>query len=151
FCRTAIPMWPGIPTAPTAGSAPICRRSNLSRSRGLSSKTRSKRLFDFLLDGAAERKQALIECGRHLADEFDHAAAVLEDARLPDQLIAEFVDLRLVGRLRILQRLQGNRIGADLVRGRALLARHPLEPAHDRRAFGIEPLEQSGEHQLARR
>ena len=106
-------------------------------------------LFHFLLNRAAERKQPLVDRGRHLADEFDHAPPVLENPGLPDQLIAEFVDLGLIGRRRILQRLQGERIGADFVRGLALLAHHPFEPVHDRRALRIEGIEQAGEQQLA--
>src|SRR6476660_2394620 len=87
-------------------------------------------LFHFLLDGAAERKQLLVDRGRHLADEFHHLPAVLEDSGLPDELIAEFVDPGLVGRRRALERLQRKRVGADLLGGLALLARHALEPVH---------------------
>src|ERR1700759_3232725 len=146
FCLTAIPTWPGILMVPMAGSAPIYLSWSRSRSRGRANWMRSsggaRRLLDFLLDGPAKRKQPLIERGRHVADEFDDAAAVFEDSRLPDQLIAEFVDLGLVGWCRILQRLQGERIAANLVRGLALFARHPLEPGHDRRKLGIESLKQ---------
>ena len=74
---------------------------------------------------------------------------VLEDARLPDELIAEVVDLRLVGRRFTLQRLQGNRVGADLVRRLALLAGDALQPVQDLGALGIEGVEQAGKQQFS--
>ena len=92
-------------------------------------------LLHFLLDGAAERKQPLVDRGRHLADEFHHLPSVLEDSRLPDQLIAELVDPGLVGRQRTLQRLQAT-VGAELVGRLALLAGQALEPVHDLRSAG---------------
>ena len=57
-------------------------------------------LLNFLLDHAAEREQPLVDRGGHLADEFDHALPVLKNPGLPDHLIAEFIDLGLIGRRR---------------------------------------------------
>ena len=74
---------------------------------------------------------------------------VLENPRLPDKLIAEFVDLGLVGRRCTLQRLHGERIGADLVGRLALLAGDPLQPVQDLGALGIEGIEQAGKQQFA--
>src|SRR4051794_33882465 len=102
--HTAIPASPGIQTAPTAGSAPDCRWRNRSPSRGeftspvrgevKHARTRSRggALLHLLPNHAAEREQALVDRGRHFADEFDDAPSVLEDAGLPYQLIAELVD-----------------------------------------------------------
>ena len=129
-----------LPVRIAAGARPRTRRGSCAALSGL---------FHLLLDHAAEREQPLVDRGRHLADEFDDAPPVLEDARLPDQLVAEFVDLGLIGRRGVLQGLQRQRVGADLVGGFALLAGDALEPVHDRRALGVERVEQAGEQQLA--
>jgi hypothetical protein len=78
---------------------------------------RIRPLFDLLLDRSSEREQPLVDRRRHLADELDHVPPVLEDPRLPNKLIAELADLRLVGRGRALQRLQSERIVADFFGG----------------------------------
>src|ERR1700737_5618376 len=85
------------------GPAPPASR--ISRSGGAFAPTRwlhpgyvPLSLFHLLLDRASEREQPLVDRGRYLADEFDHASAVLEDPGFPDQLIAEFIDRGLIGR-----------------------------------------------------
>src|SRR4051795_3924413 len=85
-------------------------RGGPSRPNPISSR---QRLFDLLLDRPAEREQALVDRRRHLADKFDDVSPVFEDPRLPDKLIAEIVDLRLVRWRFALQRLQGKRVAAD--------------------------------------
>ncbi len=112
-------------------------------------RARALTLFHFLLNRSSEREQTLVDRRRHLADEFDDALPVLEDACLPDKLIAEFVDLGLIGRGFTLQRLQGKRIGADLVRRLALLAGDALQPVQDLGALGIEGVEQAGKQQFS--
>src|SRR5213075_2768198 len=106
-------MWPGTPREPKVGSAPTCRSLMRGQSPG---KIRQGRvgLLHLLLDHTAEREQPLVNRGGHLAHEFDHALPVLENSRLPDQLIAELVDLGLVGWRCALQRLQCERVGPDL-------------------------------------
>ena len=58
----------------------------------------ARSLLHLLLDHAAEREQALVDRGRYFADEFDHALPFLENPGLPDQLIAELLDLGLIRR-----------------------------------------------------
>ena len=86
-----------------AGSAPISQRLRRSHSRGNRRAGGSRELLNILLYGSAKRKQTLIDRGRHFADEFDHAATVLENARFPNQLVTELIDLGMVGRGRILE------------------------------------------------
>src|SRR5450631_3011781 len=106
--HSAIAMSPGIRKAPTDGSAPTCRLPNLSRSPGTPGRAEPRAdlaLLHVLLDLAAQGKQPLVDRGRHVADEFDDAVPVLENAGFPEQLIAEFIELGLiVGRI-ILQSL----------------------------------------------
>ena len=74
---------------------------------------------------------------------------VLENARFPYQLVAEFIELGLiVGRI-VLQGLQRDRVAADLVCRLALLARYPFEARHDRCTLGIQRIEQTGEQHFA--
>src|SRR5436305_10861507 len=103
-------MWHGIPMAPTAGSAPACRLKTRSRSRSRLNLV----LLHLLADDAGEREQPLVDRGRDFADEPDDAPSVLENPGFPHQLIAEFVDPRLVRRRRVLQRLQSQRVVANL-------------------------------------
>src|SRR6185295_5693807 len=107
------------------------------------------RLFDFLLNRSSEREQTLVDRRRHLANEFDNALPVLEDAGLPNKLIAEVVDLGLIALGLPLQRLQGKRIGAYLVRRLTLLARHALQPAQNLGALGVERVEQARKQQFS--
>jgi hypothetical protein len=48
----------------------------------------SSPLFDFLLNVSGKREQSLIDRGRHLAHEFDHLAPIVENPRLPNELVA---------------------------------------------------------------
>src|SRR3954447_5674263 len=105
-------------------------------------------LFHFLLDHAPEREQALIDRGRNLADESYHFAAVLENAGFPDQLITERIDLGVIARRCVLERLESNRLVADSVGGFALLAADAFEPVHDLRALRVERVEQASEQEL---
>src|SRR5262245_37049168 len=66
-------------------------------------------------------------------------------------MIAQLVDPGLIGRGYALQPLQVDRIGANLLRGLALFTHHPLEAHHDRRALGIEGIEQAHEQELSGR
>ena len=105
--------------------------------------------INLLLNRSAEGEQTLVDRRRHLADEFDDAAPVFEDARLPNKLIAEVVDLGLVARCFALQRLQSKRVGADFVGRLALLAGDALQPVENLGALGIEGVEQAGKQQLS--
>src|SRR3954452_8862580 len=102
-----VPSSPG----PRISSAPRREGGVLRSIRGTGA------LFHRLLDDAAEREQALVDGGRHLADEFDDTPPVFEDAGLPYQLVAELVYFRLVGRCGVLQRLQRQGVVADLFGG----------------------------------
>src|SRR5438128_1944542 len=90
-----------------------------ARRRRLRCRRRSMRLtlFHFLLDHASERKQPLVDGGGNLADEPHHLVAVLENAGLPDQLVAERLDLSLIARRGALERLELDTLLADLVGG----------------------------------
>jgi hypothetical protein len=89
-------------------------------------------LFHLLLDHAAKGEQTLLDRSWYFADELDHTPSVLENPRFPHQMVAQFIYLGLVRRGRILQGLQRQRIGANSVRGFAMLARYSFKPIHHR-------------------
>src|ERR1700738_5459461 len=102
-------------------------------------------LFHLLLDHGAEGEQTLVDRSWYLAHEFEHPPTILENADFPYQLIAELINLGLIRRGRILQGLQCQRVGTNLVRCFALLAGCSFKATHDRRTLGIERIKQAGE------
>src|SRR5262249_37333186 len=148
-CRLAMPTLPGIRREPTVGNARSCPSGKRSPSRDRTTvraphaEAIARALLYFLLDLTAEPEQSLVDFGGHLADILHDASPVLEYARFPEELIAELVDLGLIGRGCALQPLQVDRVGANLVRGLALSSGNPLEAHQDRRALCIEGVEQA--------
>src|SRR6266571_135403 len=98
-----------------------------------------------LLDRPTEREKAALDDRRHLADVIDGSSPVLEDARRPRNLICDLVDLALIMPRCILQRSQIESIRPDPAGELLLLAREPLDAAHDVRALPVQRVEQPGE------
>src|SRR3954451_14665256 len=103
-----------------------CRTQNVQRGR----ECEWGPLFNFLLYVSRECEQSLINRGRHLTHEFDHLAPVVENPRLPNELVAHLVYFGLILGRGILKALQRHGVGTNFFRGFALFAGHPFE-THD--------------------
>ena len=109
--RSAIRMSPGIAKEPTAGSPPACRCKMPRPSRVRANRAMVRRDVKMSsgcslcrrvgvhrgLDRTAQIKQPLLDQDGHVAHIGCRFAPVLENARLPRQLVGERVVLRLIG------------------------------------------------------
>ena len=84
--------------------------------------------FQRLCYRPSQREQALLDENGHLADITDGLLPLLENARLPLDAAAQFVDLALVAPGRVLELAQLEHRGANLISKFLLLAGKSLDP-----------------------
>src|SRR5262245_22812569 len=108
----------------------------------------TRRSLQRLLDGAAQAEQALIDQHRHLADVADGTPAVLEDARVPLDLLGKLLHLFLIRTGLVMKRAQLERVGPDALDEFALAPGVALDAVDYLGTQAAQRVEQSGKHEL---